>query len=263
MSSSPRTLFGTDGIRGKAGLKPLDPESVMRLGMAAADVLLPGFRREATHRWPTVVIGKDTRLSGDMLEAAIAAGLNARGIDVRLAGVVPTPAVAWLTRETGAAFGVVISASHNPFDDNGIKFFDWRGIKLDDKTEAAIEAAFKGEIDPKAAEIGRTAPIKDAADRYVNFVCGLFQDHRDLFTGSRFALDAANGAASVTSAAILTHLGAKVSVFHDRPNGMNINRECGCTHPEAIESLVRETGADAGISHDGDADRVMLCDETG
>lgn len=271
MSAPTRQLFGTDGIRGEAGKYPLDAETVLRLGQAAADVFLAlrAERGDRHHDWPSVVIGKDTRQSGDMLETAIAAGLNSRGIDVRLAGVIPTPAVAWLTRETGAAFGIVISASHNPFGDNGVKFFGPDGYKLDDALELAIERRLLAEkVDPPAeplgaAQIGRTGILEDAQERYIDFVCAMSHDDRALFRGKKFALDSANGAAFETSEAILRQLGAEVVPFFQEPNGLNINRDCGCTHPEVIEKLVRETGADAGISHDGDADRVLLCDETG
>lgn len=270
MSASTRQLFGTDGIRGEAGVYPLDAETVLRLGQAAADVFLSlRSERGDRHTWPSVVIGKDTRQSGDMLETAIAAGLNSRGVDVRLAGVIPTPAVALLTRETGAAFGIVISASHNPFSDNGVKFFGHDGYKLDDALELAIERRLLAEkVDPPkdplgAAQVGRTGPLEGASDRYIRAVCAAMHDDRHLFEGRKFALDSANGAAFETSEAILRKLGAEVVSFHGEPNGLNINRDCGCTHPEVIEALVKETGADAGISHDGDADRVLLCDETG
>ena len=270
MSAPSRQLFGTDGIRGEAGRYPLDAETVLRLGQAAADVFLAlRAERGDHHQWPTVVIGKDTRQSGDMLEAAIAAGLNSRGIDVRLAGVIPTPAIAWLTRETGAVFGIVISASHNPFGDNGVKFFGHDGYKLDDNLELAIERRLLAEkVDPakeplNAAQIGRTGILEEATERYVNCVRASMHDDRELFRGMKFALDAANGAAFESSEAILRKLGAEVVPFFVEPNGLNINRDCGCTHPEIIEQLVRDTGAHAGISHDGDADRVLLCDETG
>ncbi|MCB1232253.1 MAG: phosphoglucosamine mutase [Verrucomicrobiae bacterium] len=270
MSAPARQLFGTDGIRGEAGRYPLDAETVLRLGQAAADVFLALREERGDHRdWPSVVIGKDTRQSGDMLESAIAAGLNSRGVDVRLAGVIPTPAVAWLTRETGAAFGIVISASHNPFEDNGVKFFGPDGYKLDDAVELAIERRLLAEkVDPPkeplgAAQIGRTGPLENAAERYIGFVCAMAHDDTTLFRGMKFALDAANGAAHETSEAILRRLGAEVVPFFTEPNGLNINRDCGCTHAEVIEKLVRETGANAGISHDGDADRVLLCDENG
>jgi phosphoglucosamine mutase len=257
-----RQFFGTDGIRGEAGIPPLDASTVLRLGQAAADVFLAG--RGDSHEWPTVVIGKDTRQSGDMLEAAIAAGLNSRGVDVRLAGVIPTPAIAMLTRETGAAFGVVISASHNPYADNGVKFFGPDGYKLDDSVELEIERRLLAPpSDPPRAQIGRTAPLEHAADRYIAAVRATVHDDRELFRGLKFVLDTANGAAHQTSEAILHGLGAEVVAFFHEPNGLNINRDCGCTHPDTIARLVRETGAHAGIAHDGDADRVLLCDETG
>lgn len=262
MSGATRRYFGTDGIRAKANEPPLVPDFVVRLGQAAADVFLA--RRGDLRTWPLVVIGKDTRQSCDMLEAAIAAGLTSRGIDVRLAGVVPTPAVAQLTREEGADFGIVISASHNPFEDNGIKFFGPDGYKLDDALELEIEALLDGpDKTPYTGPVGRIAPLAHAAERYVAFVRASVGEDRELFRGLHFALDAANGAASETSVEILRSLGAKVSVFHHHPSGININLDCGCTHPEVIGALVRETGADAGVAHDGDADRVLLCDETG
>lgn len=257
--SQQRQFFGTDGIRGKANEGPLTPEFVVRLGMAAADA----FRASNpdSREWPTVVIGKDTRQSGDMLENAIAAGLNARGVDARIAGVIPTPAVAMLTRETNAAFGIVVSASHNPFQDNGIKFFGPDGYKLDDAFELEIERRVLDAPPTDAVGIGRTAKIENAAERYIDFVRDGSGGDRDLLSGLTIALDAANGAAYETSEAVLRALGASVKAHHHHPNGLNINEGCGCTHPEAIESLVRETGADVGISHDGDADRVLLSDE--
>lgn len=262
MSGSTRRYFGTDGIRAKANAHPLTPEFAVRLGQAAAAVFLA--RRRDSFAWPLVVIGKDTRQSCDMLECALAAGLTSRGIDVRLAGVVPTPAVARLVREEGAVFGAVISASHNPFDDNGIKFFGPDGYKLDDALELEIEAALdgSGQTSPNGA-VGRIAPLAHAADRYVAFVRGTVGEDRELFRGLHIALDAANGAASETSEAILRSLGAKVSAFHHHPSGININLDCGCTHPDVLGALVRDTGADVGVAHDGDADRVLLCDETG
>jgi phosphoglucosamine mutase len=262
MSDVTRRYFGTDGIRGKANVPPLVPEFVVRLGQAAADVFLA--RRGDSRTWPVVVIGKDTRQSCDMLESAIAAGLTSRGIDVRLADVIPTPAVARLTVEEGAVFGIVISASHNPFEDNGIKFFGPDGYKLDDALELAIESLLESpDRTPYSGPVGRIATLPDAAERYVAFIRASAGADRELFRGLHLALDAANGAASETSAEILHSLGAKVSVFHHHPSGININLDCGCTHPEVIGALVRETGAHAGVAHDGDADRVLLCDETG
>lgn len=257
-----RRYFGTDGIRGRANEGPLVPGFVVRLGEAAAEVFLS--RRGESRTWPVVVIGKDTRQSCDMLEAAVAAGLTSRGIDVRLAGVIPTPAVAQLTREEGAVFGIVISASHNPFGDNGIKFFGPDGYKLDDTLELEIEALLDGpELPSHQGPVGRIAPLPHAAERYVSFIRAGAGEDGELFRGLHLALDAANGAASETSAEILRSLGARVSVFHHHPSGININLDCGCTHPEVIGALVRETGADAGVAHDGDADRVLLCDESG
>ncbi len=265
-----RKLFGTDGIRGRAGVYPLNPETILRLGQAAAEVFTnqQGLIDEATgsdrsrRDWPTVVIGKDTRQSCDMLEAAIAAGLNSRGVDVRLAGVIPTPGVAYLTRQVRANFGIVISASHNPFHDNGIKFFGPDGYKLPDAFEAAIEERLLSEEPFEFCnKIGRTGHMENAADRYIHFVCESVEDN--LCEGMKIALDAANGAAYETSEKILKHLGAEVVTFHNRPSGLNINEDCGCTHHEVIEQLVKETGADVGISHDGDADRVLLADENG
>ena len=262
MSGTTRRYFGTDGIRARANAFPLVPDFVVRLGQAAADAFLA--RRGDSRTWPLVVIGKDTRQSCDMLEAAIAAGLTSRGIDVRLAGVIPTPAVAQLTREEGAAFGIVISASHNPFEDNGIKFFGPDGYKLDDALELEIESLVDTpDKSTYAGPVGRIAPLAHAPERYTAFIRASVGEDRELFRGLHLALDAANGAASETSLEILRSLGAKVSVFHHHPSGININLDCGCTHPEVIGALVRETGAAAGVAHDGDADRVLLCDEDG
>ncbi|MDF1812546.1 MAG: phosphoglucosamine mutase [Verrucomicrobiales bacterium] len=259
MNQQKRVLFGTDGIRGRAGVYPLTAETVLKLGQAAADVLLAGDRLQD---WPFVVIGKDTRQSGDMLEAAIAAGLNSRGVDVRLAGVIPTPAIAQMTAGLKAAFGIVISASHNPFDDNGIKFFGPDGYKLDDEVELAIETALLTETpDRECGPIGRTSALEDAEERYIHFVT--HGNEPDLFKGLTIALDAANGAACRTSSAILEALGATVITRHNQPSGLNINRDCGCTHAAVIEAMVKEIGAHVGVSHDGDADRVLLADEKG
>lgn len=262
MSEQKRQFFGTDGIRARANAYPLIPDFVVKLGQSAADAFLS--RRSDSRNWPTVIIGKDTRQSCDMLESAIAAGLTSRGIDVQLAGVIPTPAVAMLTRETGALFGIVISASHNPFEDNGIKFFGPDGYKLDDALELEIES---GIVNPResldGAPVGRISALEGAAERYIDFVCRSVGDDRHLLGGLVIALDAANGASYRTSEAILHALGAKVLPMHHHPSGININEDCGCTHPGVIESLVRETRAHVGVSHDGDADRVLLCDETG
>ncbi len=262
MSSDKRQFFGTDGIRGKANVHPLTPNFAVRLGQAVADV----FQENQSDRreWPTVVIGKDTRQSGDMLESAIASGFNSRGMDVLLAGVIPTPAIALLTREKGAALGVVVSASHNPYEDNGIKFFGPDGYKLDDEIELEIERRVLAEEAPAAdSPIGRCSHLENAVESYVAFARASVGEDGDLLDGLTIALDSANGAACETSPAVLHSLGANVKSYHHHPNGININADCGCTHAEIIENLVKESGADIGISHDGDADRVLLCDENG
>ncbi len=261
MSDTKRQFFGTDGIRGKANVHPLTPEFTVRLGQAVAEVLLE--KNSGSREWPTVVIGKDTRQSGDMLEQAIAAGLNSRGVDVYLAGVVPTPAVAMLTRKQGAILGVVISASHNPFGDNGIKFFGPDGFKFDDEFELEIERRVLADPTAHDGATGRCFQLENAVEDYVAFVREGVGNDSELLDGMTIALDAANGASYQTSAAALHSLGAKVTAFHDQPNGININADCGCTHAEIIEGLVKETGAQVGVSHDGDADRVLLCDENG
>ncbi|MEM7696991.1 MAG: phosphoglucosamine mutase [Verrucomicrobiota bacterium] len=256
--SQSRQFFGTDGLRGPANQPPLDATTVVRLGQAAAHVL----GKIETQR-SSVVIGKDTRESGDFLEQAIAAGLNSAGFHVDSAGVIPTPAVAHLTRQRGAAFGVVISASHNSFEDNGIKFFGPDGYKLPDETEAKIEATLLSEQSLEShGRLGRmTSSHEQSRGSYVDFVTGRFAEN--LLNGLHVALDAANGASFATSPAILERLGATVHVGHAEPDGVNINAACGCTHPDAIEKLFRESGAEVGISHDGDADRALLVDESG
>tara|TARA_R110002096_G_scaffold310126_12_gene504735 strand:+ start:1250 stop:2617 length:1368 start_codon:yes stop_codon:yes gene_type:complete len=262
MSNDKRQFFGTDGIRGKANAHPLTPEFVVRLGQAVAEVFLK--RQDKGRDWPTVVIGKDTRQSGDMLESAITAGLNSRGVDVYLAGVIPTPAIAQLTREKEAILGVVISASHNPFEDNGVKFFGPDGYKLDDDLEIEIEKrALADSPQNNSGAIGRSFTLDNAVEKYVAFVRETVGNDNDLLEGLTIALDTANGASYQTSEAVLHSLGATVTTYHNQPNGININADCGCTHAEVIEALVKESGAQVGISHDGDADRVLLSDENG
>lgn len=264
-SGNTRQLFGTDGIRGVANVEPLTPETVLRLGQAAALTLIRNG--QSGDEWPRCIIGRDTRLSGDMLESALAAGLASMGVDVELAGVVPTPAVAYLTRETKASAGAVISASHNPFNDNGIKFFGADGYKLDDRQELEIERLVLNPelIDAvkraEAGKVGRISRIEDAADRYIHSVLSGLQTDSEFLRGMKIALDCAHGAAYKTSPAILAHLGAEVITRYDEPNGLNINGACGATYDDAIAAFVVETGADVGISHDGDADRLLLCDE--
>lgn len=258
--SEKRQFFGTDGVRAVANRHPMTPEFVLRLGQAAASVL--GARGEGGER-PRAVIGRDTRASGEMLEAALIAGLNSAGVDVVLAGMVPTPAVAMLAAQTGANFGVIVSASHNPFQDNGIKFVHGNGRKLSDKTEIAIEKIVLGNASegprPEGRSIGRVSYLKDSVERYVAHAVASMGGVR--LDGMRVALDNAHGAASYTSALALEQLGADVQVFHSEPDGFNINEECGCTHSEELERLVRQSQAQAGIAHDGDADRIALCDE--
>ncbi len=251
-----RKYFGTDGIRGRAGTHPITPEFAERLGRALTRVLAAG----AGHH-PLIAIGRDTRGSGPALEGALAAGISSAGSGVRLLGVLPTPGVAALVVEEGLAAGAVISASHNPAADNGIKFFSGEGRKLPDETELAIER----EIDnpgPSAAAPGEIAAVQDSATRYVDH--SLLSLPRGFsLRGMKIAVDCANGASSATTPAALERLGADAAVFHASPDGTNINAGCGSTVAAEISRLVKETGAHVGIAHDGDADRVLLCDETG
>lgn len=255
--SEKREFFGTDGVRAVANRHPMTPEFVMRLGQAAAVVLGKGKTR------PVCVVGRDTRASGDMLEAAMAAGLNSVGADVKLVGMIPTPGVAMLAAKTGADIGVIVSASHNPFYDNGIKFVHGNGYKLDDATEREIEKLVLGGDGslprPEGRGIGRIQKIEDAVEQYVAHAVKSTEGVK--LDGISVALDNAHGAASYTSALALEQLGANVQVFHSEPDGFNINEECGCTHPDEIERLVGQTKAQAGLAHDGDADRILLCDE--
>jgi phosphoglucosamine mutase len=257
--SEKRQFFGTDGVRAVANRHPMTPEFVMRLAQAAAVVL--GGKLEGGER-PKAVLGRDTRASGEMLESALAAGLNSAGVDVILAGQLPTPAVAMLSAQLGAQMGVIVSASHNPFKDNGVKFVHGDGHKLNDKTEIAIEKLVLGTEDtprPEGRGIGRITKLADGVERYVAHAVASMEGVR--LDGMRVALDNAHGASSYTSALALEQLGADVQVFHSEPDGFNINEECGCTHSEEIERIVRQSQAQAGIAHDGDADRIALCDE--
>ena len=266
-STNPRKIFGTDGVRGVANVEPVTAETALKLGRAAAHVIArvdgrshpPGAR-------PKIVIGKDTRISGYMLENALVAGITSLGVDVLLIGPLPTPGVAYITRSLRADAGIVLSASHNPYEDNGIKFFRHDGYKLDDAIEARIEnLVFSGEIEsirPTADNIGRATRIDDALGRYIEFAKASFPKGLTL-EGMSIALDCANGAAYKSSPCILRELGADLHIAHNQPNGRNINAACGSTHPEEIARFVKKTGAQIGISHDGDADRVLLCDENG
>jgi len=267
MSEHQRKLFGTDGIRGVANIEPVTAETALKLGRAAAHVFAsPGGSGHRHGGRPKVVLGKDTRLSGYMLENAMVAGLTSLGVDVLVIGPLPSPGVAYITRSLRADAGIVLSASHNPYEDNGIKFFRHDGYKLDDEIEARIEGlVFSGEIEsirPTAGKIGKAFRIDDALGRYVEFAKQSFPKGRSL-ESLKVALDCANGAAYKSSPCILRELGAEVHTFHNHPNGTNINARCGSTHPAEIQRLVRETGAHVGITHDGDADRVLLCDESG
>ena len=262
-----RRIFGTDGVRGTANIEPVTVETALKLGRAAAHIftqmsVLAGRSGGRT----TIVIGKDTRLSCYMLENALAAGVMSLGADVLLIGPLPTPGTAYITRSLRADAGIVLSASHNPYEDNGIKFFRHDGYKLDDEVEKRIEdLVFSGEIEsirPTAGKIGRATRIDDALGRYVEFAKQSFPRGLTL-DGVRIAVDVANGAAYKSTPCILRELGADAIVAHNTPNGRNINRDCGSTHPEEIQRLVKETKAQIGISHDGDADRVVLCDENG
>ncbi|MGB8364850.1 MAG: phosphoglucosamine mutase [Rhizomicrobium sp.] len=254
-----RKLFGTDGIRGRANSYPVTPEIAMKAGMAAGRIFTRG---DHLHR---VVIGKDTRLSGYMIEYALVAGFTSVGMDVLLFGPLPTPAVAMLTRSLRADLGVMISASHNHFEDNGIKFFGPDGQKLSDKREAAIEALMENGLQDglaKPPKIGRAKRIDDAGARYIEFAKRTFPKHLSL-DGLRVVVDCAHGAAYKVAPAILWELGAEVIAVGDEPNGLNINNECGSTMPEAMQRKVRERRADFGIALDGDADRVVMADEHG
>ncbi len=262
-----KRIFGTDGVRGVANVEPVTAETALKLGRAAAHVftqLNPRTIPEGAR--PKIVLGKDTRLSGYMLENALVAGITSLGVDVLVIGPLPTPGVAYITRSLRADAGIVLSASHNSYEDNGIKFFRHDGYKLDDQIEQKIEQlVFAGEIDsirPTAGKIGQAARIDDALGRYVEFAKRSFPRDMSL-EQMRVAVDVANGAAYKSTPCILRELGADVIVAHDEPNGMNINAQCGSMHPQEIQRVVKASGAHVGITHDGDADRVLLCDEKG
>ena len=254
-----RKYFGTDGVRGRANAGAMTPDIVMKIGMAAGQLHRRGGHR---HR---VVIGKDTRLSGYMIEQALTAGLLSAGMDVFLFGPAPTPAVAMLTRSMRADLGVMISASHNPYYDNGIKFFGPDGYKLSDDQELKIEALVDDPAQITLASsdhIGRAKRIEDAGARYTEFAKRTYVGEAGL-DGLRIVIDAANGAAYRTAPPVLWELGAEIIPMGVDPNGLNINDKCGSTHPEAMCQKVRETRANIGIALDGDADRVIICDEKG
>ncbi|MBI3301801.1 MAG: phosphoglucosamine mutase [Deltaproteobacteria bacterium] len=253
-------LFGTDGIRGVANVEPMTSETALRLGRALAYV----FRnRPGRHK---ILIGKDTRLSGYMLETALASGICSMGVDVLLVGPVPTPGIAFLTRNLRADAGVVISASHNPFQDNGVKVFSRDGFKLPDEVEDEIESLIVDQkidhLRPTATAIGKAFRVDDAEGRYNVFVKNAFPRHLTL-DGLKIVIDCAHGAAYKVAPDVLEELGARVTAIGVKPDGENINRDCGALHPHHVQRLVRETGAQVGVALDGDADRAILVDETG
>ena len=255
-----RTMFGTDGVRGRANIEPMTSETALKLGRACAHVFRDGARR---HR---VLIGKDTRLSGYMLESALTSGICSMGVDVVLVGPLPTPGIAFMTRSLRADAGVVISASHNPYEDNGIKFFSRDGFKLPDALEARIEdLVLSGRIDhvrPTDEEIGKAFRADDAVGRYVEFAKSSFPRELTL-EGLKVVVDCAHGAAYKVTPEVLRELGAEVVVLNAQPDGRNINLNCGSVHPEVVCAAVRRAKAHVGLTHDGDADRVLLADERG
>ena len=259
-----RKYFGTDGIRGRVGSAPITPDFVMRLGYAAGKVLAQaGSSGSISATRPTVLIGKDTRISGYMLEAALEAGFAAAGVDVMLAGPVPTPAVAYLTRALRLSAGVVISASHNPFHDNGIKFFSAQGNKLPDSIEAAIEAELDKEMVCVSSEkLGKARRLDDARGRYIEFCKSTFPSELDL-RGMKLVVDCAHGAAYHIAPDVFHELGAEVIAIGNQPNGLNINDQYGATHPETLSAAVKAQQADLGIALDGDADRLLMVDASG
>ena len=254
-----RKLFGTDGIRGTANIEPMTAETALRLGQATGIMFVRGSHR---HR---VVIGKDTRLSGYMIEPALVAGFISAGMDVTLAGPLPTPAIAMLTRSLRADLGVMISASHNPFEDNGIKLFGPDGYKLSDATEAEIEHLMASDLSARLAPpaaLGRASRLNDAAGRYIESAKSTFPRGQTL-DGLKIVVDCAHGAAYRVAPTVLWELGATVIELGVKPDGFNINRDCGSIKPEQLCRAVVEHGADLGVALDGDADRLLLSDETG
>ena len=250
-----RKLFGTDGVRGVANLDPMTSEMAMQLGRAAAHLFM---RRAGRHQ---IVIGKDTRISGYMLESALTSGICSMGVDVLLVGPMPTPAIAFLTRSLRADAGVMISASHNPYQDNGIKFFSSDGVKLPDEMEQRIEKLIVSNeiahLRPTADAVGKAYRIDDAEGRYIEFVKRSLPKNMD-FKGLKVVVDCANGAAYKVAPKVLRELGATVEVIGDKPNGMNINAGCGAVHPDLLQQAVRERGAHLGVALDGDADRALF-----
>ncbi|WP_343577148.1 phosphoglucosamine mutase [Pseudomonas sp.] len=251
-----RKYFGTDGIRGRVGTPPITPDFVLKLGWAVG----MAFRQQGKCR---VLVGKDTRISGYMFESALEAGLSAAGADVMLLGPMPTPGIAYLTRTFHAEAGIVISASHNPHDDNGIKFFSGHGTKLPDEVELVIEELLDTPMTVvESARLGKVSRINDAAGRYIEFCKSSVPSNTD-FAGLRIVVDCAHGATYKIAPSVFRELGAEVSVIGVQPNGLNINENCGSTHMEALQAAVLAEQADIGIAFDGDGDRVMMVDHTG
>jgi phosphoglucosamine mutase len=259
-------IFGTDGVRGTANIEPVTAETALKLGRAAGHVFKNLQKVSRGYGRHKIVIGKDTRLSGYMLENALSSGILSMGVDVIFIGPLPTPGVAYVTRSLRADAGIVITASHNPYDDNGIKFFHADGYKLDDKIEREIEGlVFSGEIEnirPTADDIGKAMRVDDAVGRYIEHAKASFPRGMTL-EGMRIVADCAHGAGYKTTPCVLRELGAEVIVYGNQPDGKNINKDCGSMHPNMMCQKIWEHRADVGIAHDGDADRVLLCDEKG
>lgn len=263
------SYFGTDGIRGQFGVFPITPDFLLRLGFGAGQVLV----RQSLNKRPSVLIGKDTRLSGYVIEAALQAGFNAAGVDVHMLGPLPTPAIAHLVKSFHADMGVVISASHNPYQDNGVKFFNHEGKKISDEIQNAINDQLTALVDDTNASlarlegitadaIGKNHRIADANGRYIEYCKGSFPYHLNL-SNLKIVIDCANGAGYSVAPRVFQELGAKVIAIHNTPNGININDNCGSTHPNIIQAAVREYGADVGIALDGDGDRIIMTDNQG
>jgi len=258
-----RKYFGTDGVRGRVGEAPITPDFVMRLGYAAGRALVASQHDALQGERPAVLIGKDTRVSGYMLESALEAGFTAAGVDVRLTGPMPTPGIAYLTRALRLQAGIVISASHNPYDDNGIKFFSSAGTKLPDEVELSIEAALDMPMQTvRSKGLGKVKRLDDAAGRYIEFCKSTFPNSLDL-RGMRVVVDCANGAAYHIAPHVFHELGADVIAVGAEPDGLNINHHCGATHTETLAKAVRKHRADVGIALDGDGDRLMMADASG
>jgi phosphoglucosamine mutase len=258
-----RKFFGTDGIRGRVGDHPITPDFVLRLGYAAGKVLSRADIAPPHRDRPAVLIGKDTRISGYMLESALESGLSAAGVDTLLVGPMPTPGIAFLTRALRLSAGVMISASHNPFEDNGIKFFSADGMKLPDAVEHEIESLLDAPLTvASSAQLGKAERVHDAEGRYLEFCKGTFPKQRTL-RGLKLVVDCAHGANYRVGLRVFQELGAEVVAVGSQPNGLNINEGCGATHPQALARAVREHKADFGVAFDGDGDRLAMADHDG